>query len=216
MNDALLAKQAWKVLQNPDSFVASFMLAKYGKWHILDVAEKANSSWTWTWKSILVGREVILKGIHMQMWSANSIHFTSTSNVNMSVDQLIAATFSWWDLEKMVDLCSDVMQKDLRERIFSIFKGRIVLCGNLTILGGYTGKSGYPFLSSRNALEVPCAIIEEPGIWKTLWKMNIPEKVALCLGFYYSFGVFGCTETMLFLRVKNRILIEFWTIIMLC
>lgn len=96
MNDALLVKQAWIVLQNPETFVTSTLLTKYCKdEHFLDVTAKANSSWGS--KSILVGRDIILKGVDMQIWSGNSTHFTSTSNVTMTVNQLIANASSWWD-----------------------------------------------------------------------------------------------------------------------
>lgn len=65
--------------------VASCSLAKYGnKNSFLDLEARPNISWTMTWKNILVGRDVVVKGIDMQIWSGEPIWFTSSSNQNMS------------------------------------------------------------------------------------------------------------------------------------
>lgn len=88
MNEALLAKQAWKFLPCPNSLVVSIMMSKYGKGnHFLEIEEKPNSSWAC--KSVLVGNEVLTKGIDMQIWSGNSIQLLTPSDDYMSVNQLI-------------------------------------------------------------------------------------------------------------------------------
>lgn len=54
LNDALLAKQAWKILQEPSSFFASFFPSKYSEEvNFLEVEHKPGASWAW--RRILVG-----------------------------------------------------------------------------------------------------------------------------------------------------------------
>lgn len=75
----------------------------------------------------------------------------------------------------MAENCPEVMQKDLRGRIFSIFGGSDRFLWRFNQSGDYTVKSGYKILSS----ELPNGNMMGPELWKVLWKMNIPAKVAL-------------------------------------
>lgn len=112
MNDALLPKQAWKILEEPNSFLASFMLSKCGREnHFLNIQERQNSYQAW--KSILTLREIISKGLDIQIWSGNKINFTNTTIRNMTMNQLIALTSRWWDEQVLSEVCPDVMQKNL-------------------------------------------------------------------------------------------------------
>ncbi|KAH1131674.1 hypothetical protein J1N35_003052 [Gossypium stocksii] len=53
-NDALLAKQAWKLITKPEGFTQSILLAKdCTEQNFLQV--QARKAYTWTWKSILCG-----------------------------------------------------------------------------------------------------------------------------------------------------------------
>ncbi|MBA0821034.1 hypothetical protein Goarm_017916 [Gossypium armourianum] len=53
-NDALLAKQAWKLVTKPQGFTQSILLAKdFTEQNFLQV--QARKAYTWTWKSILCG-----------------------------------------------------------------------------------------------------------------------------------------------------------------
>ncbi|XP_024039165.1 uncharacterized mitochondrial protein AtMg00310-like [Citrus sinensis] len=60
-NQALVAKQGWQIIQNSKSLVAKVLQAKYfkyGKFMEVTVGSKPS----YIWRSILWGREVILKG----------------------------------------------------------------------------------------------------------------------------------------------------------
>jgi hypothetical protein len=61
-NKALLAKQLWRIMQKPDSFVALIMKAKYfSQSTILDA--KLGSGPSLAWRSILASKELICDGI---------------------------------------------------------------------------------------------------------------------------------------------------------
>jgi hypothetical protein len=60
-NKALLAKQVWRLLQNPDSLVAKIFMAKYhASCPILeaDVGKKPSL----VWRSLMAAKEVIKRG----------------------------------------------------------------------------------------------------------------------------------------------------------
>ena len=67
-NQALLAKQAWRLLQSPDSLCARLLKAKYfPHGNLLDTSFPSNSSPTW--KGIEHGLELLKKGT---IWRVNN------------------------------------------------------------------------------------------------------------------------------------------------
>ncbi|KAF7141788.1 hypothetical protein RHSIM_Rhsim06G0122200 [Rhododendron simsii] len=57
-NQALLAKQSWRILDHPTCLFSSFFLSKfYHSTPFLEVKPLTSSSWAW--KSILHGRDVL-------------------------------------------------------------------------------------------------------------------------------------------------------------
>lgn len=61
INDAMLAKQVWQLLDNKDSLFHRFFKAKFFPYRIILDAKEGNGSYAW--KSILKGRDVIRKGM---------------------------------------------------------------------------------------------------------------------------------------------------------
>lgn len=61
-NLAMLAKQGWRLLMNPDSLCAQVLRAKYfANGNVLNARPKHNMSYTW--RSILAGIAVLKKGL---------------------------------------------------------------------------------------------------------------------------------------------------------
>jgi hypothetical protein len=61
-NIAMLSRQAWRLIQNPDSLCATILKAKYyPDCHILEAKPCVNMSYTW--RSILHGIELVKKGV---------------------------------------------------------------------------------------------------------------------------------------------------------
>lgn len=75
-NLALLAKQLWRILDNPDSLVASVMKEKYFKrTTILDAQARSNASLMW--KSIMAARGVIKNGARWRVGDGEKINIWS-------------------------------------------------------------------------------------------------------------------------------------------
>lgn len=64
-NDAMLAKQVWRLLDNKPSLFHSFFKAKFFLNGSIFYAKEGNGSFAW--KSILSGRKVIKKGLQWRV-----------------------------------------------------------------------------------------------------------------------------------------------------
>lgn len=74
MNVALLARQGWRMLKNPDSFWAKMMKGLYfPNSSFLEATKGYRASWAWL--SILSGREILMKGLRWQVQNGESIRF---------------------------------------------------------------------------------------------------------------------------------------------
>ncbi|KAM1467482.1 hypothetical protein ACFX2I_032578 [Malus domestica] len=71
-NDALLAKQCWRLLSDPSSLWARVVKARYfPHCSFWDAVKGGRASWAWT--SLLVGREVIRRGSHWQIMGGSDV-----------------------------------------------------------------------------------------------------------------------------------------------
>ena len=61
-SDALLAKQAWRLLHNKDSLFYKVFKSKFFP-HCSNLEAKENSGGSYAWRSILKGRDVLKKGV---------------------------------------------------------------------------------------------------------------------------------------------------------
>ena len=71
-NDSLLAKQAWRLLQNEDTFFYRIFKARFFP-HCSFMKAKELEFGSYVWKSILKGREVIQIGARFQVGNGKSI-----------------------------------------------------------------------------------------------------------------------------------------------
>ena len=72
-NLAMLAKQGWRLLTNPDSLVARIYKAHYYP-HGDVLRAKLGSNPSYTWRSIMNGLEVIRRGTRWRVGNGNLIH----------------------------------------------------------------------------------------------------------------------------------------------
>lgn len=71
-NDALLAKQCWHLIMEPNSLWAYVLKARYfPNCTLLEVQRGSRASWVWT--SLLVGKDIILKGTHWQIMNGKNV-----------------------------------------------------------------------------------------------------------------------------------------------
>ena len=71
-NDALLAKQYWRLIIDPDSLWTRVMKARYfPSCSFLDAKKGGRASWAWS--SLLVGRDLIRRGAHWQIMCGEGV-----------------------------------------------------------------------------------------------------------------------------------------------
>ena len=71
-NDSLLAKQAWRLLKNPESlFYKVFKAHFFPNCTIMEAKHIGGGSHAWN--SILHGRDVLLRGCHWRIGNGNSV-----------------------------------------------------------------------------------------------------------------------------------------------
>lgn len=71
-NNSLLANQGWRLIKNPNSLAARFFKARYFP-HTDFMKAPIMSGMSFAWCSILVGREVLAKGLHFQIGSGELV-----------------------------------------------------------------------------------------------------------------------------------------------
>lgn len=152
-NTALLAKQSWRILFNPDSLLARVLLGK----SFMECTSPATSSHGW--KGLLVGRDLLAKhigwavgnGLSIRVWQDNWLSLSSQTklmgpiqekNQGITVSELFKSNSSDWDCVKLQLVCPTWKKQILclKPSITGAPDRRIWL-GNKS--GDYTTKSGY-------------------------------------------------------------------------
>ncbi|KAL1216437.1 putative mitochondrial protein [Cardamine amara subsp. amara] len=119
-NQALLAKQAWRLIQEPDSLFAQVMKSIY--YPDADFMEAVlGLRPSYGWRSILYGRELLSQGLSKQIGNGESFQVWTDSwiedngwrpplrkqtyfDLNMSVSDLIDVQRRYWNVEVLQDL----------------------------------------------------------------------------------------------------------------
>ncbi|CAN1126295.1 Uncharacterized mitochondrial protein AtMg00310, partial [Linum perenne] len=196
---ALLGRQAWRIVQEPDLLLARILKGRYyPKSTLLDVV--AGSRPSWGRRSILHGRELVRQGLRWQVgsgcminpfidpWIPNTVnsravlHFSNPiSFIPSSVADLVNS--GSWDLEKN----NSVFYKHTIQQILSIplsFEGvDDKLIWKFSSSGAYTVRSGYEVASGKfTSLQVfrPYSLYDE-GFWKKIWNLPVKPKLRIFL-----------------------------------
>ncbi|KAF8114083.1 hypothetical protein N665_0042s0005 [Sinapis alba] len=77
-NEALLAKQAWFLLQNPNSLFSQIMTSKYYANDNFLYARLSSRPY-FAWRSILYGRDLLTKGLYKMVGNGLSLKFWTDS-----------------------------------------------------------------------------------------------------------------------------------------
>ncbi|XP_062021040.1 uncharacterized protein LOC133737519 [Rosa rugosa] len=129
-NDALLAKQAWRLIQDPSSLCARVLKQRYFPNTTLLHARKGGTP-SWIWSSILIGRDLLHQGTvwnigngsSVNLWSDHWVPMPSPSPIcadHIDSSSLVSSLIDWnskqWDTSRI----STYLSADSVRRISAI------------------------------------------------------------------------------------------------
>ncbi|KAL6130521.1 hypothetical protein ACLB2K_068900 [Fragaria x ananassa] len=193
----MLAKQAWRIVKNPNSLVAQIFKARYYPYCSFWEANLSDSP-SFSWRSIVQSRPVLAAGVHwkvgdgtqIQIWTDDWIPEVPRYRVHKPpnceiqfVHELINHDSRTWN----VQVISSLFPPDITLQICSIPLSRRVLTDRMIWKpekrGFYTVKSAYWIARSTvmpNALASTSSGNAFLPLWKKLWKARVPGKVMHC------------------------------------
>jgi hypothetical protein len=198
-NQALLARQAWRLIEYPDSLCARLLKAKYyPSSNLIDTAFIQNTSPCW--QGIIHGLELLKKGViwrindgtKVRIWRDNwlprgnlkVIGKASKSRIRWVSDLIDPATKKWKE-----DLVRNVFYKPDADHILQILltntTGEDVLAWHYERNGIFLVRSAYKLaLNSQHTHQDAGTSSKQAGerdMWNLIWKTNVPPKVKVFL-----------------------------------
>jgi ribonuclease HI len=188
-NKAMLAKQGWRIMQNPDSMVAKIFKARYfPNSTFLDANLGHNPSFTW--RGLWGAREVLLKGCRWVIGDGRKIRVMGDPWIreegerwmrspqqaevySLHVSDLMLDGRNEWDRRKVEDL----FMREEAGKILSIplfdsnREDKLVWDGDKD--GIYSVRMGYRSLMKETWERVAN---REGKCWERLWRINAPPK----------------------------------------
>ena len=193
-NITLLAKQGWRIIQNPEGLVATILKAKYYPHGTFLEAEEGTRP-SLAWRSILAANGLIKEGLIWRIGDGNSVAIWRDSwlprptsykvqspcrllNVEDRVSALIDASTTSWN----TSLVREIFDPDEADVICNMAISKYGQCDALlwrgTLNGNFSIKSAYYMELSRKQKEFGKASspLNEEGLWKDIWKLKITNS----------------------------------------
>ena len=195
-NLALLAKQVWRLLREPESLCARVLRARYfPDGRLLNAKIKSGSSYTW--QSIIAGLNCfklgyiwrVGDGTEIDIWKDNwipgshdlKVHTRRGNNLVTSVNELINPLTATWD----EDLVRSILENDAY-RILQIplTSGRDdCVAWHFNRNGPFSVRSAY-HCQWKKKFGARCAAMQGGGtsnrqVGKKLWQLKVPGKIKI-------------------------------------
>ncbi|XP_060965331.1 uncharacterized protein LOC133034293 [Cannabis sativa] len=190
-NQALLAKQAWRIWNDRNSFLHSVLKARYFKNSDFMNAPPGHNS-SFTWRSILWGRHLLQKGLVWKIGTGTSIPLSAPNWIpniqhpillhSLHQSQAFVSFFinddSTWNTRKLQHYFPSY-------QVDRILTTPIDPASSDSLIWGFhssgilTVKSAYHLACSLDSVQVPSSSNPNPYLhwWKTLWSIPVPPKI---------------------------------------
>ncbi|KAH9709496.1 putative reverse transcriptase/RNA-dependent DNA polymerase [Citrus sinensis] len=192
-NQALVAKQGWRLVRYPNSLMARVMKARYYKnstfWNA-----KVGSNPSFIWRSILWGSQVIKKGVRWRIgdgkkvlvykdkWIPRPATFQPISPKTLPHETVVADLIDSENKWRVDRLEQHFMKEDI-EAILKILlpsgKEEDEVLWHFDKKGEYSVKSGYQLALNQNFPNEPESSNSSSRLWKIPWMLDLPEKVKI-------------------------------------
>ena len=197
-NDAMLAKQVWRIRKDQNSLFFRVSKAEYFPRGSIFEAQVAGGSYAW--QSILKARKVISKGMRWRIGDGKSINIYNDNWLpgkgSAKVVSPYVPTLEGAQVVALINPDSMTWNQNMLQQHFLSFKAdrikTIPLCWTIQndcliwLAGGsgeYSVKMGYKLLcedeDSRAALSSDRS--EQDLFWKRIWRLRVPNKIKLFL-----------------------------------
>ncbi|XP_057808453.1 uncharacterized protein LOC131022930 [Salvia miltiorrhiza] len=197
-NQALLAKQVWRIIQNESSLLTHSLKARYfPRTNILLAGKAHNPSFAWT--SLLVGRDLLENGIAWRLgdgarirvgkdvWLPDGRGFYRTAQVPLGredtrVQEMLDANAYEWDMLKVNNLLQDRDAWKMTVQMNIDTERRDMVFWPYDKSNIYTIKSGYFLEDAINKQkEASSSSSPDRSLWKWIWGLDVIPKVKLFL-----------------------------------
>lgn len=187
-NDAMLAILSWRILKDPSSMLARTLMGKYCN-HTSFLEAQPPSCVSHGWRGILVGRDLLLKGLGWALGSGSDVciwrePWLSTTEPLSPIGPPTEATQSWrvsdfivpgsneWDTEAIRNTLPQY-EEQIRKLIPSRAFLRDERAWVLNTSGEYSTKSGYAVAKLNNGDQ-----ITQDFNWKqSIWQVDTSPKI---------------------------------------
>ncbi|XP_030479177.1 uncharacterized protein LOC115696415 [Cannabis sativa] len=192
-NQAMLAKQAWRIFQNPNSLLSLILKARYFPQSSILEAVPGHSP-SFSWRSILWGRDLMASGLIWKVgngsgiktlgdhWLPNNKFKFFTSNNPPLSSHLLSFFISdsgTWDVGKLQSCFDESMVKDILAVPISGHYGHDKQIWEKESSGCFTIKSAYHLAFSNQDLPSSSSFSDSKKFWKRVWSSPAPPKVKL-------------------------------------
>ncbi|KAL5733231.1 hypothetical protein ACOSQ2_032923 [Xanthoceras sorbifolium] len=184
MNQSLLAKAGWRILQGDKGVWSQLLTCKYlNNANLLTPGDSDKLVCSNTWKGIKFGAKLLSSGINWRIGNGNSVHFWTdvwasdcgslTNHAAVALNDTLLSekvkdyvVEAGWNLRKL----ATVLPWNIIHKITKIHIGNIP---DKIIWGGYS-KGNF---SVKTAYNLRLDSDSPPWQWNFIWKLKLPPKV---------------------------------------
>jgi len=196
-NKALLAKQGWRLLKNPDSLAGQILKAKYfprGGFLEAELGRRPSFAWRSIFGSKDLKRDGLIwrigDGRNVHIWRDKWIPTPSTFAIQsprkvLSEDAKVCALFNndskWWD-ENLLNLIFGTEEANVISRIpLSKYGHKDVMIWRGSSTGDFTVRSAYHIEKDRQMFSQgeSSNISVFNLLWKRLWSLQVPNSTKM-------------------------------------